>query len=68
MLPRRWFSPCGHPSGSPPMPAYRSFIKEAERVTARVRREWNSRAAHRWPRAHWSRDPETGVYRGVERD
>jgi membrane protein implicated in regulation of membrane protease activity len=40
---------------------YRSFIREAERVTARVRRQENETASG----AHGTlvRDPETGEYR-----
>ncbi len=44
---------------------YRSFIKEAERVTARVRRD--EQQARTGAQGTLVKDPETGVYR-VERD
>jgi membrane protein implicated in regulation of membrane protease activity len=44
---------------------YRSFIKEAERVTARVRRSEDE--ARTGAQGTLVKDPETGVYR-VERD
>ena len=44
---------------------YRSFIKEAERVTARVRRD--EKQARTGAQGTLVKDPETGVYR-LERD
>lgn len=44
---------------------YRSFLKEAERVTARVRRD--EKQARTGAQGTLVKDPETGVYR-LERD